>query len=222
MFYAGWIALAQADIKRLVAYSSIAHMGMMIIGIVIWNAVTLSGAVLQMINHGLSTSALFIMVGMLDERLHSRNFAVMGGLWSKMPVFSAFFLLFALSSLGLPGLNNFVGEMLILVGAFKANWSVAVWGFVGIVFGVIYILRMVQDSLFGEPRAEHVLWDVNAREVVILVVLAAGGACDRPAPRAGAAMAGSANPNHAATDHAIGLEADVGCGMKTGGQAYEE
>ncbi len=172
LFYAGWIALAQADIKRLVAYSSIAHMGMIIIGIVIWNAVTLSGAVLQMINHGLSTSALFIMVGMLDERLHSRDFAVMGGLWSKMPVFSAFFLLFALSSLGLPGLNNFVGEMLILVGAFKANWLVAVLGFVGIVFGVIYILRMVQDSLFGEPRAEHLLWDVNSREVVILGALA--------------------------------------------------
>ena len=95
LFYAGWIALAQADIKRLVAYSSIAHMGMIIIGIVIWNAVTLSGAVLQMINHGLSTSALFIMVGMLDERIHSRDFAKLGGLWSKMPVFGAFFLLFA-------------------------------------------------------------------------------------------------------------------------------
>jgi NADH-quinone oxidoreductase subunit M len=172
LFYAGWIALAQADIKRLVAYSSIAHMGMAIIGIVIWNAVSLSGAILQMINHGLSTSALFIMVGMLDERIHSREFAVLGGIWSKMPVFSAFFLLFALSSLGLPGLNNFVGEMLILVGTFKANWPVAVLGFVGIVFGVIYILRLVQDSLFGQPRAEHVLWDVNFREVVILGVLA--------------------------------------------------
>jgi NADH-quinone oxidoreductase subunit M len=145
---------------------------MIVIGIAIWNAVALSGAVLQMINHGVSTSALFIMVGMLDERLHSREFAVLGGLWSKMPVFSAFFLFFALSSLGLPGLNNFVGEMLILVGTFKANWPVAVLGFVGIVFGVIYMLRMLHDSLFGEPRTEHVLWDVNSREVVILVALA--------------------------------------------------
>jgi NADH-quinone oxidoreductase subunit M len=172
LFYGSWVALAQADVKRLVAYSSIAHMGMAIIGIVIWNAVALNGAILQMINHGVSTSALFIMVGMLDERIHSRQFADLGGLWGRMPIFSAFFLLFALSSLGLPGLNNFVGEMLILVGAFKANTLVAVLGFVGIVFGVIYILRMVQDSLFGEPRAEHVLWDLNFREVITLGVLA--------------------------------------------------
>jgi NADH-quinone oxidoreductase subunit M len=155
-----------------VAYSSISHMAMIVIGIAIWNSVTLSGAILQMINHGLSTSALFIMVGMLDERIHSRDFAVLGGLWSKMPGFSAFFLLFALSSLGLPGLNNFVGEMLILVGAFKAKPVIAILGFAGIVFGVIYILRMVQDSLFGEPRAEHLLWDLNPRELVILGVLA--------------------------------------------------
>ncbi|HEY9074194.1 MAG TPA: NADH-quinone oxidoreductase subunit M, partial [Desulfobaccales bacterium] len=172
LFYAGWIALAQADIKRLVAYSSIAHLGLVVIGIVIWNSVALSGAVLQMINHGLSTSALFIMIGMLDERIHSRDFAVLGGLWNKMPVFSAFFLLFALSSLGLPGLNNFVGEVLILVGLFQAKPVIAVLGFVGIVFGVIYILRMVQDTLFGQPRAEHVLWDVNSREIVILSALA--------------------------------------------------
>jgi NADH-quinone oxidoreductase subunit M len=172
LFYAAWVALAQTDIKRLVAYSSIAHMGMAVIGIAVWNAVTLNGAILQLLNHGLSTSALFIMIGMLDERTHSRDFAVLGGLWSKMPVFSAFFLLFALSSLGLPGLNNFVGEMLILVGAFKAKPVVAILGFGGIVFGVIYILRMVQDSLFGEPRAEHVLWDVDARELLMLGVLA--------------------------------------------------
>jgi NADH-quinone oxidoreductase subunit M len=172
LFYAAWIALAQTDIKRLVAYSSISHMAMIVIGIAIWNAVTLSGAVLQMINHGLSTSALFIMVGMLDERIHSRDFAVLGGLWDKMPVFSAFFLLFALSSLGLPGLNNFVGEVLILVGAFKAKPVIAILGMVGLAFGVIYLLRLVQDSLFGRPRAEHVLWDVNFREIVILGTLA--------------------------------------------------
>jgi NADH-quinone oxidoreductase subunit M len=172
LFYAAWIALAQTDIKRLVAYSSISHMAMIIIGITLWNAVTLSGAVLQMINHGLSTSALFIMVGMLDERIHSRDFAVLGGLWNKMPVFSAFFLLFALSSLGLPGLNNFVGEMLILVGVFKVKPVIGILGFLGVVFGVIYILRMLQDSLFGEPRAEHVLWDLDFREVVMLGLLA--------------------------------------------------
>ncbi len=172
MFYAAWIALAQTDIKRLVAYSSIAHLGLAIVGIVIWNSLSLSGALLQLLNHGLSTSALFIMIGMLDERIHSRDFAVLGGLWGKMPVFSAFFLLFALSSLGLPGLNNFVGEMLILVGAFQAKPVVGILAFAGMVLGVSYILRMVQDSLFGEARQEHVLWDVNPREIVILGALA--------------------------------------------------
>ncbi len=172
LFYAAWIALCQTDIKRLVAYSSISHMGMIIIGVAIWNPVSLSGAVLQMINHGLSTSALFIMVGMLDERIDSREFAVLGGLWGKIPVFSAFFLFFALSSLGLPGLNNFVGEILILVGTFKARPIIAILGFAGIVFGVIYILRMVQDSLFGVPRKEHVLWDITPREYVTLWALA--------------------------------------------------
>ena len=172
LFYAAWVALAQTDIKRLVAYSSISHMALMVIALVIWNSITLSGALLQMVNHGVTTSALFIMVGMLDERIHSRDFAVLGGLWSKMPMFSAFFLFFALSSLGLPGLNNFVGELLILVGVFQARPVIAILGFMGMVFGVIYILRMVKDAIFGEPRAEHVLWDVNFREIVILGSLA--------------------------------------------------
>lgn len=99
LFYAAWIALAQNDLKRLVAYSSITHMGMVVIGLAMWNLVTLSGSLLQMINHGISTSALFIMVGMLDERTGTRELSDLGGLWAKMPAFSAFFLLFALSSL---------------------------------------------------------------------------------------------------------------------------
>jgi NADH-quinone oxidoreductase subunit M len=172
MFYAAWIALAQTNIKRLVAYSSIGHMGMMVVGLGIWNLLTLSGSFLQMINHGLSTSALFVLVGMLDERLGSRDFADLGGLWKKMPVFSAFFLFFALSSMGLPGLNNFVGEILILIGAFKAWPLIAVLSFVGIVLAVIYILRMVQDTLFGEARQEHALLDVKPREILVLVMMA--------------------------------------------------
>jgi len=172
MFYTSWIALAQTDIKRLVAYSSIGHMGLMVVGIAVWSLLTLSGSFLQMINHGLSTSALFVMVGMIDERIHSRNFADLGGLWTKMPVYSVFFLFFALASMGLPGLNNFVGEILILVGVFKARPIIGILGFGGLVFSVIYILRMVKDALFGEPRQEHLLEDVNAREVVILLMLA--------------------------------------------------
>jgi len=177
LFYASWIALAQKDIKRLVAYSSIAHMGLVVIGIAIWDAMTLPGAILQMINHGLSTSALFILVGMLDERVHSREMENFGGLWTEMPVFSAFFLLFAMASLGLPGLNNFVGEILILLGTLQKWPGVAGIGFAGIVFTVIYILWLVQRVLFGEPRNTQMKGqlteDITLREAVILVPLAA-------------------------------------------------
>jgi NADH-quinone oxidoreductase subunit M len=177
LFYASWIALAQKDIKRLVAYSSIGHMGLVVIGVSVWNIMTLSGAILQMVNHGLTTSALFILVGMLDERAHSREISNFGGLWKKMPTFSAFFLLFAMASLGLPGLNNFVGEILILIGTFRGNPLVAGIGFAGLVFTVIYILWLVQETLFGETRneqiKEQIFNDINLREAVILVPLAA-------------------------------------------------
>jgi NADH-quinone oxidoreductase subunit M len=177
LFYAGWIALAQKDIKRLVAYSSIAHMGLVVIGIAIWNMMTLSGAVLQMINHGLSTSALFILVGMLDERVQSREISNFGGLWGKIPIFSAFFLLFAMASLGLPGLNNFVGEILILIGTFRTWPWVAGIGFAGLVLTVIYLLRLVQGTLFGETRNPQIkelyMEDITTREAAILVPLAA-------------------------------------------------
>jgi len=172
LFYAGWIALAQNDLKRLVAYSSIGHLALVVIGLAVWNLVTLSGSILQMINHGLSTSALFILVGMLDERTGTRELASLGGIWKGMPVYSGFFLFFAMSSLGLPGLNNFVGELLILVGTFRTWPIIAILGFVGLVVTLIYILRMVQDTLFGEARKQHHLWDLDARETLVLTVLA--------------------------------------------------
>jgi NADH-quinone oxidoreductase subunit M len=173
LFYASWIALSQIDVKRLVAYSSIAHMGLVVLGLAVLNTITLSGSLLQMINHGVSTSALFILVGMLDERIHSRQFKDFGGLWRKMPVFSAFFLFFSMAALGLPGLNNFVGEILILVGTYRVNPVAAAFGFAGLLFGVIYVLRMVQASLFGEFRGEEsALQDVDSREVIILGALA--------------------------------------------------
>jgi NADH-quinone oxidoreductase subunit M len=177
LFYAAWIALAQKDLKRLVAYSSISHMGLVVLGTAVWNTLTLSGAVLQMVNHGLTTSALFILVGMLDERVHSRQVEDFGGLWPKIPVFSAFFLFFSMASLGLPGLNNFVGEILILVGTFGAWPWAAGLGFGGLVFTVILILWMVQRTLFGETRNPQIrgqsIPDVTAREAAILVPLAA-------------------------------------------------
>lgn len=172
LFYASWIAFGQKDMKRLVAYSSIGHMGLIVIGIAVWNAVTLSGAVLQMVNHGLSTSALFILVGMLDDRVHSRELADFGGIWRQMPVFSAFFLLFAMSTLGLPGLNNFVGEILILLGTFESSPVVAVMGFIGIPLVLIYVLKLVQDTLWGESRTKWDLPDISGREAAVLVPLA--------------------------------------------------
>jgi NADH-quinone oxidoreductase subunit M len=173
LFYVSWIALSQVDIKRLVAYSSIAHMGLIVLGLAVLNSITLSGSILQMINHGVNTSALFILVGMLDERFHSRQFKDFGGLWKKMPVFSAFFLFFSMAALGLPGLNNFVGEILILIGTYRANPVAAAFGFTGLLLGLIYVLRMVQDSIFVDFRGEEsALRDLDSREIVILGALA--------------------------------------------------
>ncbi|EFK08550.1 putative NDH-1 subunit M [delta proteobacterium NaphS2] len=175
LFYASWIALSQTDIKRLIAYSSIGHMGLVVLGLAAFNSITLSGSLLQVINHGVSTSALFILVGILNERIDSREFKDFGGLWKQMPVFSAFFLFFSMASLGLPGLNNFVGEILILIGTYRAHPVFSAIGFAGLLFGVIYVLRMVQDALFGELRgAVSLLRDVNARETLILGTLALG------------------------------------------------
>ena len=171
LFYASWLALAQTDMKRLVAYSSIGHMGLMVVGLAVWNMLTLSGSILQMINHGLSTTALFVMVGLLDERIHSRKFEDMGGLWGKIPVFSGFFLFFAMASLGLPGLNNFVGEILIIIGIFQTRPIIGILSFAGLVLAVIYILKMVQDSIFGPPRHDNVIADLNFREGIILTML---------------------------------------------------
>jgi NADH-quinone oxidoreductase subunit M len=173
LFYASWIALSQVDMKRLIAYSSIGHMGLVVLGVAFFNTITLSGSLLQMINHGVSTSALFILVGMLNERIDSRQFKDFGGLWKKMPVFGAFFLFFSMATLGLPGLNSFVGEILILIGTYRVQPVVAAFGFAGLLFGVIYVLRMVQDALFGEFRGEaSTLRDVEPGEIVILGALA--------------------------------------------------
>jgi len=172
IIYAAWIALAQRDMKRLVAYSSIGHMGILVLGLAVWNAMTLSGAILQMINHGITTAALFILVGMLDERFHSRKLADFGGIWKSMPVFSGFFLLFAMASLGLPGLNNFVSEIIILLGVFRASPVVGTVAFATIVLTLVYVLKLVQETLFGAPGSMHESHDLNGRELVILLPLA--------------------------------------------------
>lgn len=171
IIYASWIAFAQKDMKRLVAYSSVGHMGFVALGIAVWTPVALSGAVLQMVNHGLTTTALFALVGMLDERAHSREIAAFGGLWGKIPQFSAFFVLFALASAGLPGLNNFVGEFLILVGSFPVASLATALAFIGVILPLIYTVRLIQEVIFQEGRSSLVLNDLTPRELSILAFL---------------------------------------------------
>jgi NADH-quinone oxidoreductase subunit M len=172
IIYASWIAFAQKDMKRLVAYSSVGHMGFVALGIAVWTPVALSGAVLQMVNHGLTTTALFALVGMLDERTNSRQIEDYGGLWGKIPLFSAFFVLFTMASAGLPGLNNFVGEFLILAGSFKTSQIATVIAFIGVILPLIYTVRLIQEVIFQEERRSLPMADINKRELSILACLA--------------------------------------------------
>jgi NADH-quinone oxidoreductase subunit M len=161
----------QPDLKKLVAYSSVSHLGFVMLGIFTLTPQGLVGGVIQMINHGLSTGALFLMVGMIYERRHTRLIADFGGLWTVMPAFSALFLVVSLSSLGLPGLNGFVGEFLILLGAFQVNRPVAVLATTGIILAAVYMLWMYQRVIFGEITHEENrrLSDLTPREWAVLV-----------------------------------------------------
>jgi NADH-quinone oxidoreductase subunit M len=170
--YGAWVAFAQKDMKRLVAYSSVSHMGFVALGIAAWSPVALSGALMQMVNHGITTGALFALVGMLDERTGSRELATYGGIWGKVPVLSFFFLLFCMASAGVPGLNNFVGEFLILIGTFRVSPLAAAGAFLGIVLTLIYTVRLVQEILFGKENKPLSLSDLSWREGGILAVLA--------------------------------------------------
>lgn len=172
IFYASWLAYVQTDIKRLLAYSSFGHMGFIVLGIAAWTPLSLSGSVIQMVNHGITTGALFLMAGMLEERSGSRDSAAFGALWGKIPYFSAFFLIFSLATLGLPGLNNFVGEFLILAGVFRVSPLAAVVALGGVIFVLIYTLRLVKKLLFGPERFNRELADLTFRELVILASLA--------------------------------------------------
>lgn len=169
--YGAWVAFAQKDMKRLVAYSSVSHMGFVALGIAAWSPLALSGALLQMVNHGVTTGALFAMVGMLDERTHSRELSTYGGIWGKVPVLSFFFLIFCMASAGLPGLNNFIGEFLVLVGAFRVSPSAALGAFLGIVLTLVYTVRLVQEVLFGKENKPLELQDLSFREAGVLTVL---------------------------------------------------
>jgi len=170
--YGSWVAFAQTDMKRLVAYSSIGHMGFVVLGIAAWTPVSLSGSLLQMVNHGITTGALFALVGMLDERSGTREIVSFGGLWGKVPLFSAFFLLFAMASAGLPGLNNFTGEFIILAGSFRVAPLAAALAMAGIILSLVYTVRLVQELLFVTDRRPFSPADLSFREGGVLALLA--------------------------------------------------
>jgi NADH-quinone oxidoreductase subunit M len=156
IIYGALVALAQTDIKRLVAYSSVSHMGFVVLGMFALNATGMDGSVIQMINHGLTTGALFACVGVLYERYHTREMDDVGGIWNRLPVLAFFFILSALGSAALPGLNGFVGEFPILVGMFSESPRMAVLGATGMILGACYLLWMLRKVVFGplhEPSA---------------------------------------------------------------------
>jgi NADH-quinone oxidoreductase subunit M len=171
--YGALVAMVQKDIKSLVAYSSVAHLGFVMLGMFALTSQGVSGSILQMVNHGLSTGALFLLVGMIYERRHTRLISDFGGLAHVMPVFAAIFLIVTLASIGLPGTNGFVGEFLILLGTFKTNVTYAVIGTTGIILAAVYMLWMVQRVFYGTVDNEEIrkLGDINLREKLLAIPL---------------------------------------------------
>lgn len=174
ILYGGYLALAQSDLKRLVAYSSISHMGFVTLGIFVFNRQGIQGAVLQMFNHGITTGALFLAVGQLYDRTHSRLISDYGGLHKPMPRFAAFLCLFSVAAFGLPGAANFIGEFLVLVGTSYRSFVMVLLAMGGIVLAAAYMLWMLQRVTLGEAatRSATLLPDLSLRETVTLVPLA--------------------------------------------------
>jgi NADH-quinone oxidoreductase subunit M len=172
--YGAVMCIMQSDLKRLIAYSSVSHLGYVMLGLFAFNMQGLEGGIYQMLNHGVSTGGLFLAVGMIYERRHTRMISEFGGLASVMPKFTVFFLIITLSSIALPGTNGFVGEFLILMGAFRNNVTIGVIATSGVVLGAVYMLWMFQRVMYGEIKKEEnrKLKDINARETVIFVLIA--------------------------------------------------
>jgi len=171
IIYGALVSMMQADLKKLVAFSSVSHLGFVMLGMFAFNVQGVEGSVYQMLNHGVSTGALFLIVGMVYERRHTRLIADFGGLSRVMPVFATFFMIVTLSSIALPGTNGFVGEFLILVGTFKANPVYGVLGATGVILAAAYMLWMFQRVMFGAITHEENrrLKDLNTREIVTLI-----------------------------------------------------
>ncbi|NOT13422.1 MAG: NADH-quinone oxidoreductase subunit M [Methylococcaceae bacterium] len=171
VLYAAVMAYAQSDLKRLIAYTSVSHMGFILLGIFSWNLLALQGAVITMLAHGISASALFMMAGALQERLHTREMGNMGGLWSAFPRLSALALFFAMASLGLPGLGNFIGEFLVLLGAYKVSVLLTSATAVVLILAPVYSLIIIQKALQGPLKIQLALSDLNRRELTSFSLL---------------------------------------------------
>jgi NADH-quinone oxidoreductase subunit M len=180
IIYGALVAMVQTDIKKLVAYSSVSHLGFVVLGIFAMTEEGIQGAIIQMVNHGLSTGALFLIVGMIYDRAHTRMIADFGGAAKFMPVFAAFFMVISLSSIGLPGLNGFVGEFLILLGSFKStfldSYAYAAFAATGVILAAVYLLWAYQRMMLGQARegglyGGHKLADINVREIVTLAAI---------------------------------------------------
>ena len=175
IIYGALVAMVQKDMKKLVAYSSVSHLGFVVLGIFALTQEAVQGAVIQMINHGLSTGALFLLVGMIYERTHTREISEYGGIAKLVPFFSFALLFASLSSIGLPGLNGFIGEFLILLGSFKSpvlnNWGFTIFAASGVIFAAVYMLWMYQRVVFGEVKNHKLeaLTDLNTREMLVLL-----------------------------------------------------
>jgi NADH-quinone oxidoreductase subunit M len=195
--YGACLALVQDDIKKIIAYSSISHLGYVMLGLLSMELVGIQGAVIQMVSHGLVAAGLFLMVGMVYERCHTRELAAYGGLAKLLPVYSVFFLILTLASVGLPTTSGFTGEFLVLLGAFKGAWPLyqagqsgplilAVAAVSGVVLGALYMLRFALGYLFGAAKAPHQpLADLNGREktilgLIVIAVFALGLFPDEP------------------------------------------
>jgi NADH-quinone oxidoreductase subunit M len=173
IIYGALVSMMQRDMKKLIAYSSVSHLGFCTLGIFALNPHGLSGSILQQVNHGISTGALFLIVGLIYERRHTREIKEFGGLSNVMPVYAMLFMIVTLSSIGLPLLNGFIGEFTILQGAFQVNWRWGAWAVLGIVLGAAYMLWLYQRTMFGtcDNPKNQVLKDLNFREIMTLVPL---------------------------------------------------
>jgi NADH-quinone oxidoreductase subunit M len=174
VIYVGLVAMVQQDMKKLVAYSSVAHMGFVSLGFFLFNELGVTGAIVQMIAHGFVSAAMFLGIGVLYDRVHSREIASYGGVVNTMPRFAAFALLFTMANCGLPGTAGFVGEWMVILGAVKVNFWIGMLAASALIFGAAYSLWMFKRVYLGEPGNDDVrgLTDINGREFLVMALLA--------------------------------------------------